>query len=158
MPARLKVHQTHIGFHDLVVAALSMTAAVQAWGSNPRLFAQGFARVTQDTEAVTAALAHPGVVLRRPHGQTGAFKINPEEPAVPKKTAAHKRMAAEAARAKARQAADESGRWPKPKDAPNNKPRMSSRRSKPRKHGCVPAAKNCNASFICAASERQIRD
>lgn len=72
---RLKVFQTHIGFHDLVVAAPSMKAAAQAWGSSPRIFARGFAQIAQDADAVVSALAHPGTVLRRHHGQAGQYKV-----------------------------------------------------------------------------------
>jgi hypothetical protein len=103
----LKVFQTHIGFHDLIVAAPSMKAAAEAWGSSPRIFAQGFARVTQDPDAVSSALAQPGTVLRRPHGQAGQYKIEPDKPAAPKASPKTKRAVADAAKAKARKAADE---------------------------------------------------
>src|SRR5690348_7625250 len=46
MPRALKVFKTHIGFHDLIVAAPSMKAAAAAWEASPRLFAQGFAEQT----------------------------------------------------------------------------------------------------------------
>ena len=107
MARALKVFQTHIGFNDLVVAAPSMKAAAQAWGSSPDIFAQGFANVTQDVDAVASALAHPGVVLRRPHGQSGHYKIEPDRPALPKVTGAKKRAVAAAAKVRARKAAEE---------------------------------------------------
>lgn len=106
MPRPFKVFQTHIGFHDLIVAAPSMKAAAEAWGSSPRIFAQGFARVTQDPDAVSNALAHPGTVLRRPHGQAGQYKIEPDKPAAPKASAKTRRAVADVAKAKARMAAE----------------------------------------------------
>ncbi len=96
MPRPLKVFRAHLGFYDSVVAAPSQKAALAAWGASPREFAQGFARVTTDTAAVEAALAQPGVVLRRPAGSKGAFKAEPDAPRAPKLTAAQKRHAADA--------------------------------------------------------------
>lgn len=104
MPRALKVFKTHIGFYDLIVAAPSMKAAAQAWEAHPRIFAQGFAAVTNEPEAVKAALAQPGVVLRRPHGETGEYKANADKPAAPKLTARQKRKAAEAERRHAAEA------------------------------------------------------
>jgi len=100
MPRALKVFKTHIGFHDLIVAAPSMKAAAAAWEASPRLFAQGFAEQTNEPDAVRAALAEPGVVLRRPHGQAGTYKAQPDKPAVPKVSAnkKQKNSKAEAAR------------------------------------------------------------
>lgn len=96
MARALKVFKTHIGFHDLVVAAPSMKAAATAWDASPRLFAQGFAAQTNEADAVKAALAQPGVVLRRPHGQAGAYKTNPDKPSPPKVTTGQKQKAAQA--------------------------------------------------------------
>lgn len=102
MPRALKVFKTHIGFHDLVVAAPSMKAAAEAWGAHPRLFAQGFAAVTDEPEAVRAALEQPGVVLRRPHGQSGPYKAQPDRPAMPKVTKRQKQKIAKAGKARER--------------------------------------------------------
>ncbi len=96
MPRALKVFKTHIGFHDLIVAAPSMKAAAEAWETHPRIFAQGFAAVTNEPDAVKAALAHPGVVLRRVHGQAGEYKAKADKPAAPKLTARQKQKAAHA--------------------------------------------------------------
>ena len=60
-------------FFDLAVAAPSMKAALEAWGSKNNLFQHGFAKVSEDPKVVAATMAHPGVVLRRPVGSTGAF-------------------------------------------------------------------------------------
>jgi len=96
MPRALKVFKTHIGFYDLIVAAPSMKAAAEAWQVHPRIFAQGFAAVTTEPDAVKATLDQPGVVLRRPHGQSGAYKAEPDKPATPKVTARQKQKIATA--------------------------------------------------------------
>jgi colicin import membrane protein len=76
MARRLKVFRTHLGFYDMIVAAPSQKAAARAWGANPNLFAQGFAEVTADPQLVKAALAKPGIVLRRQFGSSGEFSEN----------------------------------------------------------------------------------
>src|SRR5262249_9562433 len=73
MPPKLKVYRTHIGFDDLIIAAPSQKAALEAWGASPHLFAQGFAAITDEPDLVKAALASPGVVLRRQFGTSGKF-------------------------------------------------------------------------------------
>jgi hypothetical protein len=65
MARRLKTYQTSLGFFDLAIAAPSMKAALQAWGSDTNLFQQAFAKETDDPAIVAATLAKPGVVLRR---------------------------------------------------------------------------------------------
>ena len=110
MPRALKVFRAHLGFYDTIVAVPSQKAAAEAWGAGVREFAQGFARVTRDAQAVEAALARPGVVLRRPAGSKGAFKAEPDAPAAPRPTAAQERRAAEAKRGAARKAQREAQR------------------------------------------------
>ena len=61
MARRLKVYQTSLGFFDLAVAAPSMKAALESWGSTANLFHQGFARETDD----------PAVVCACPYGSQG---------------------------------------------------------------------------------------
>jgi len=107
MPRPLKVFQTHIGFFDLVVAAPSMKAAAQAWGANQRLFAQGFAAETRDPQAVRAALSNPGIVLKRPHGQAGEYRHDPEPPSAPKVTPRRKKAIAAAKEAQRQRQAEE---------------------------------------------------
>lgn len=68
MPRKLKAFTTSAGFFDLAVAAPSMKAALAAWGADSDLFHQGFARETRDAKIVTATMARPGLVLRRPVG------------------------------------------------------------------------------------------
>src|ERR1051325_950041 len=84
MPARLKVFQAHLGFFDTVVAAPSRAAALKAWGSRQDLFRDGQAKPASDPDAIAAALAKPGLVLRRPVGSNVAFSENPGLPQVPK--------------------------------------------------------------------------
>lgn len=73
MARKLKTYTTSAGFFDLAVAAPSMKAALEAWGSKNNLFQHGFAKVTDDPKIVAVTMAHPGVVLRRPVGSNGAF-------------------------------------------------------------------------------------
>jgi colicin import membrane protein len=80
MARKLKTYQTSLGFFDLAIAAPSMKAALQAWGSDTNLFQQGFARETDDPAIVAATLAKPGVILRRPVGSDGAFSEHAELP------------------------------------------------------------------------------
>jgi colicin import membrane protein len=107
MPRPLKVFKTHIGFYDLVVAAPSMKAAAAAWHASPRLFAQGFAAVTQEPETVRAALAEPGLVLKKPHGKPAPWKAEPDAPAAPRLTARQKDKAAASDKARKRKEAQE---------------------------------------------------
>ena len=81
MPRRLKTYQTSLGFFDLAIAAPSMKAAADAWGSRTNLFQQGLAKETHDAAIVAATMAKPGVVLRRPVGSNGPFT---EHAALPK--------------------------------------------------------------------------
>jgi len=77
MARQLKVFRTHIGFDDLIVASPSRKAALDAWGASAHLFTQGFAAETNDPALVKAALARPGMVLRRQFGSRGEFKVGP---------------------------------------------------------------------------------
>jgi len=78
MARKLKVFTTSAGFFDLAVSAPSMKAALEAWGARANLFHQGFARQTEDPAIVKAAMARPGVVLRRPVGTDQAFEEEAE--------------------------------------------------------------------------------
>ncbi|OYX33078.1 MAG: hypothetical protein B7Y99_07795 [Caulobacterales bacterium 32-69-10] len=80
---KLKTYATRIGFHDAVVAAPNQKAALAAWDVRENLFAQGAAKVTDDAQAVEAATAAPGVVLRRAAGTTGPFTTAPGLPKAP---------------------------------------------------------------------------
>lgn len=78
MARKLKTFTTSAGFFDLAVAAPSMKAALEAWGADANLFHQGFAQETDDRAIVTATMARPGVVLRRPVGTHGKFTVDAE--------------------------------------------------------------------------------
>jgi colicin import membrane protein len=80
MPRKLKVYQTSQGFYDLAIAAPSMKAALEAWGSTNKLFHQGFAKESDDGDVIAATMAKPGVVLRRPVGSKTPFKEHAELP------------------------------------------------------------------------------
>ncbi len=73
MARKLKIYTTSAGFFDLAVAAPSMKAALEAWGSTTNLFHQGFAKELDDPDTVAAAMARPGVVLRRAVGSSDPF-------------------------------------------------------------------------------------
>lgn len=80
MARRLKTYQTSLGFFDLAIAAPSMKAAAEAWGSNTEDFGRGFAKQTDDPEIVAATMAKPGVVLKRPVGSNGRFSEHAKLP------------------------------------------------------------------------------
>jgi colicin import membrane protein len=80
MPRKLKTYQTSQGFYHLAVAAPSMKAALEAWGTNRNLFHQGFGKESDDSEVIAAAMAKPGVVLQRPVGSDKPFREHAELP------------------------------------------------------------------------------
>src|SRR5258708_7388721 len=80
MARRLKTYQTSLGFFDLAIAAPSMKAALEAWGADSNLFHQGAAKESDDPDVIAAAMAKPGVVLRRPVGSAGSFGEQAELP------------------------------------------------------------------------------
>ena len=88
---KLKVFQAQFGFYDTVVAAGSQAAALRAWGIHQNLFADGLASITEDAQAIEAALAHPETPLRRAVGSTDPFALEPVNlpsvPDLPKKAA-----------------------------------------------------------------------
>jgi colicin import membrane protein len=73
MPPKLKTYQTSLGFFDLAIAAPSMKAALESWGSTANLFHQGFAKEANDPAIIAATMARPGVVLRRAVGSNASF-------------------------------------------------------------------------------------
>ena len=79
---KFKTFTTEQGFFELAVAAPSRAAALRAWGMKHDLFGQGLARESQDNNAIAAALAQPGVVLRRPLGSKGPFRVESNLPIV----------------------------------------------------------------------------
>src|SRR5215467_80381 len=105
MAPKLKVFRTHLGFYDLIVAAPSQKAALEAWGAGSNLFAQGFAGAVTDPALTQAALAKPGVVLKRQFGSRGEFVENVESLNAPKES--HAESAARRTREKQDRAAAE---------------------------------------------------
>jgi hypothetical protein len=81
MAKMLKTYQTSLGFFDLAVAAPSMKAALQAWGADRNLFQDGVAKQSDDPDIIAAAMAAPGVVLKRPVGSKAAFGTHSKLPA-----------------------------------------------------------------------------
>ena len=65
---KLKVFVTPIGFHDAYVAAPSQKAALEAWGADSNIFAQGIAEQVTDPELMEEPLANPGKVIKRVRG------------------------------------------------------------------------------------------
>ena len=65
---KLKVFRTPIGFHDAYVAAPSQKAALEAWGADSNLFAQGIAEQVDDPKLMAEPLADPGKVLKKVRG------------------------------------------------------------------------------------------
>jgi colicin import membrane protein len=80
MARRLKAYQTSLGFFDLAIAAPSMKAAAEAWGSPINVFKQGLAKETKDPAIVAATMASPGVVLKRPVGSNIAYSRDAKLP------------------------------------------------------------------------------
>ena len=80
MARKLKTYQTSLGFFDLAIAAPSMKAALEAWGADSNLFHQGAAKEGDDPDVIAAAMAKPGVVLRRPVGTDRPFSEHAELP------------------------------------------------------------------------------
>src|SRR6185437_11278523 len=88
---RFKVFQAHLGFFDTVVAAPSQKAALEVSGSRQNLFQNGTASIASDEDAIKAAEAKPGVVLKRLSGSTDPFV---EQPSLPKVHAKHQHESA----------------------------------------------------------------
>ena len=65
---KLKVFRTPIGFHDAFVAVPSQKAALEAWGADGNLFAQGIAEQVDDPKLMEEPLASPGKVIKRVRG------------------------------------------------------------------------------------------
>src|SRR3954452_3156331 len=80
MARKLKTYQTSLGFFDEAIAAPSMKAALEAWGTNTNLFHQGVAKEVDDPDVIAATMRKPGVILKRAVGSNGPFKEHPELP------------------------------------------------------------------------------
>lgn len=80
MARKLKTYQTSLGFFDQAIAAPSMKAALEAWGTKTNLFHQGVAKEVDDPNVIAATMRKPGVILKRPIGSRGPFKEHAELP------------------------------------------------------------------------------
>jgi hypothetical protein len=80
MARKLKVYRTSLGFFDQAIAAPSMKAAVEAWGTDRNLFHQGAAKESMDPDLIAATMAKPGVVLKRAVGSDGPFAEHADLP------------------------------------------------------------------------------
>src|SRR3954453_5488846 len=80
MARKLKTYQTSLGFFDEAIAAPSMKAALEAWGTKTNLFHQGVAKEADDPDIIAATMRKPGVILRRPIGSSGPFKEHADLP------------------------------------------------------------------------------
>ena len=85
---KLKVFRTPIGFHDALVAAPSRKAALEAWGADSNIFAQGIAEEVSDPKLMEEPLANPGKVIRRVRGSTDEHFAELERSAPKRKKAA----------------------------------------------------------------------
>lgn len=159
MARKLKTYQTSVGFYDMAVAAPTMKAALQAWGSDRNLFHDGLARETDDAAIVAATMAKPGIVLRRPVGSTGAFA---EQASVAKALpAARPRAPARPARARndvaERRAAHAFEREQAHRERQRRKEEERLARERTRKEAAIAAAESAlaKASARHAASQRK---
>jgi len=84
---KLKVFVTPIGFHDAYVAAPSQKAALEAWGADSNIFAQGIAEQVTDPKLMEEPLANPGKVIKRVRGSADEHFAELDR-AAPKKKAA----------------------------------------------------------------------
>src|SRR3954469_23399062 len=107
MARKLKTYQTSLGFFDQAIAAPSMKAALEAWGTKTNLFHQGVAKEVDDPDTIAATMRKPGVILRRPIGSNGPFKEHADVPTyLPGGALAKQREQREKAVAKAQAAID----------------------------------------------------
>jgi hypothetical protein len=84
---KLKVFRTPIGFHDAYVAVPSQKAALEAWGADGNLFAQGIAEQVTDPALMEGPLANPGEVIRKLRGSEAEHVKALGEQKPPKKKA-----------------------------------------------------------------------
>ena len=82
---KLKVFRTPIGFHDAYVAAPSRKAALEAWGADANIFAQGIAEQVTDPKLMEEPLSRPGEVIRRLRGSAEEHVAAADSQRMPKK-------------------------------------------------------------------------
>ena len=74
---KYKVFRTHLGFYDIILAAPSRKAALEAWGVTQDLFKDGRAEEIDDAKLSKIALEKPFVPFRRLFGSKGKFEPAP---------------------------------------------------------------------------------
>ncbi len=146
---KLKVFVTPIGFHDAYVAAPSQKAALEAWGADSNIFAQGIAEQVTDPKLMEEPLASPGKVIKRVRGSADEHFAELDR-AAPKKKAAKESGKVVAAEAEEAQAEAETGRARRCRRRRSRRPRRSSARSSAKlttscRRSSASAA-NCSAS------------
>ena len=82
---KLKVFRTAIGFHDAYVAAPSRKAALEAWGADANIFAQGIAEQVTDPKLMEEPLSRPGEVIRKLRGSAEEHVAAADSQRMPKK-------------------------------------------------------------------------
>src|SRR5436305_13478986 len=80
MARKLKTYQTSLGFFDEAIAAPSMKAAVEAWGTKTNLFHQGVAKEVDDPEVIAATMRNRGSFSGGLSDQMGRSKNMPSYP------------------------------------------------------------------------------
>jgi hypothetical protein len=85
---KLKVFRTPIGFHDAFVAAPSQKAALEAWGADSNLFAQGVAEQVSDPDLTKVPLENPGQVVKVLRGTRAEQLAALDEQKLPKRKGA----------------------------------------------------------------------
>ncbi|BAR63450.1 colicin import membrane protein [Bradyrhizobium diazoefficiens] len=149
MPRKLKTFQTSLGFYDLAIAAPSMKAALEAWGAGSNLFHQGFATETHDPAVIAAAMARPGVVLKRPAGSNRRFAeqsdlptdLGVENGARKKATSPNKRLSPRISDENARSAAAEFEREEKRRDAERRREEATREKERAKRERAVAKAR-----------------
>src|SRR3954452_20606113 len=67
MARKLKTYQTSLGFFDEAIAAPSMKAALEAWGTKTNLFHQGVAKEVDDPDIIAATMRKLGSHSEAPY-------------------------------------------------------------------------------------------
>lgn len=102
-------------------------------------------------DSVQAALAQPGMVLKRPHGQAGQYKAEPDAIPMPKLTARQKDTARKTEADRKRKDAAEKRAQLAADRAAEQKPRRSWLKSSARRPSCGNGGSPCRRNSISAA-------
>src|SRR5215217_3952996 len=80
MARKLKTYQTSLGFFDEAIAAPSMKAALEAWGTKTNLFHQGVAKEVDDPASLPRPCESRGSFSGALLDQVGGSKNMPSCP------------------------------------------------------------------------------